>query len=635
MVLGDNNELWKTLFPVNKRTLRGRRYRAPVATRVLFSIIVLGLIVTVSFVANRASSNYVYTDGISQPENAPGSWAERRRLTSSDAEGEPKIDHCKPPKGEAKHFMTIDNPFDNAASGIPALLCYMLALIFLFVGIASVTDEMFVPALMVMSAKMKLSEDVAGATLMASASSAPELFTNIVDTFFMNSNVGIGTIVGSAVFNILVIIACTGALAHETLLIDWKPLTRDIFFYCASIIMLLSFVELDGTNGEIETWEGFSMFGFYIVYVLFMSKNDFFMDCLDSCCGGGANKEAGKSDEENPTAGVEMAGGAAPTTAAKWAEEARRAKVITVKGIPDMSEEERKSLEMNMTGFSQAVEISLASDGKTYYCHFENIVGDEKREMMNDVIKKVLPNDWEGVEVITGMVSLKATGDDDSEDEGSPGCLMMIIGGCNDAWMWTFNWTIPDVNSEDLQEQRDETTDEAEIARLDEQIEKKEKWYAIAFLNSILWIAVICYIMVFMVEKVGCILGIPPVVMGLTLLAAGTSIPDALGSVDVARQGMGDMAVANAIGSNVFDILIGLGLPWGLKPLLTPDKFVVNTDESITLFISILFGTVIMVLGIFMCTGWKLGRTVGLSLFGLYFVFVVFAIVYNFAVLEA
>lgn len=32
-------------------------------------------------------------------------------------------------------------------------------------------------------------------------------------------------------------------------------------------------------------------------------------------------------------------------------------------------------------------------------------------------------------------------------------------------------------------------------------------------------------------------------------------------------SGMGDMAVSNSIGSNVFDILVGLGLPWALKTL--------------------------------------------------------------------
>lgn len=40
-------------------------------------------------------------------------------------------------------------------------------------------------------------------------------------------------------------------------------------------------------------------------------------------------------------------------------------------------------------------------------------------------------------------------------------------------------------------------------------------------------------------SRIGCTLGIPTVVMGLTVLAAGTSVPDALGSIVVARDGMG------------------------------------------------------------------------------------------------
>ena len=50
--------------------------------------------------------------------------------------------------------------------------------------------------------------------------------------------------------------------------------------------------------------------------------------------------------------------------------------------------------------------------------------------------------------------------------------------------------------------------------------------------------------------------------MGLTFLAAGTSVPDLLTSVIVARQGQGDMAVSSSIGSNIFDVLVGLPFPW-------------------------------------------------------------------------
>ena len=50
--------------------------------------------------------------------------------------------------------------------------------------------------------------------------------------------------------------------------------------------------------------------------------------------------------------------------------------------------------------------------------------------------------------------------------------------------------------------------------------------------------------------------------MGLTLLAAGTSIPDLITSYLVASKGFGDMALSSSIGSNLFDICVGLPIPW-------------------------------------------------------------------------
>lgn len=55
-----------------------------------------------------------------------------------------------------------------------------------------------------------MSKDVAGATFMAAATSAPELFVNAIGTFITEGDIGVGTIVGSAVFNILAVPACCG-----------------------------------------------------------------------------------------------------------------------------------------------------------------------------------------------------------------------------------------------------------------------------------------------------------------------------------------------------------------------------------------------------------------------------------------
>lgn len=90
-------------------------------------------------------------------------------------------------------------------------------------------------------------------------------------------------------------------------------------------------------------------------------------------------------------------------------------------------------------------------------------------------------------------------------------------------------------------------------------------WYPFTFLISMVWISFYSYFMVWMITVIGSTLGIPDTVMGLTFVAAGVSVPDALSSIAVIKEGYGDMAVSNAIGSNVFDILVCLGLPWFIQ----------------------------------------------------------------------
>jgi len=90
-------------------------------------------------------------------------------------------------------------------------------------------------------------------------------------------------------------------------------------------------------------------------------------------------------------------------------------------------------------------------------------------------------------------------------------------------------------------------------------------WYPFTFLMSMVWISFYSYFMVWMITVIGSTLAIPDTVMGLTFVAAGVSVPDALSSIAVIKEGFGDMAVSNAIGSNVFDILVCLGLPWFIQ----------------------------------------------------------------------
>ena len=134
-----------------------------------------------------------------------------------------------------------------------ALAWNILVLIYMFLALAIVCDEYFVPSLEVMTDRLKLSPDVAGATLMAAGGSMPELCTSLLGTF-QGSNVGFGTIVGSAVFNVLFVIGCCAIFAKETLHLTWWPLFRDCVFYCLSLIVLAIFFGI-ATCKEIHWYE--------------------------------------------------------------------------------------------------------------------------------------------------------------------------------------------------------------------------------------------------------------------------------------------------------------------------------------------------------------------------------------------
>lgn len=151
---------------------------------------------------------------------------------------------------------------------------YAFGILYLFLALAIVCDEYFVPALEEMSGEnqLNMSLDVAGATLMAAGGSAPELFTSLFGTL-NESAVGFGTIVGSAVFNVLFVIGMCSLLSKEVLQLTWWPLFRDSSYYAASLLVLAMFVGVVSAE-EIEFWEALVLFLMYFGYVLIMYFNE-------------------------------------------------------------------------------------------------------------------------------------------------------------------------------------------------------------------------------------------------------------------------------------------------------------------------------------------------------------------------
>ncbi|KAK8783499.1 hypothetical protein V5799_010136 [Amblyomma americanum] len=122
------------------------------------------------------------------------------------------------------------------------------------------------------------------------------------------------------------------------------------------------------------------------------------------------------------------------------------------------------------------------------------------------------------------------------------------------------------------------------------------------------------------------------VVMGLTFLAAGTSIPDLITSVLVARKGFGDMAVSSSVGSNIFDVAVGLPLPWLLSCMIYGPVSVSSSGMACSIFI--LFMMLLFVIITIALFRWRMNVGLAMVMFFLYFVFIACSLILEYEVVR-
>jgi len=158
--------------------------------------------------------------------------------------------------------------FPDAADPGWIALFYFLGTLYMFLALAIVCDEFFVPSLEQITLRMDISNDVAGATLMAAGGSAPELFTSAIATF-KESDIGFAAIVGSAVFNVLFVIGVCAFTAPKPLELTWWPLARDCSYYAVTLALLAVFF-MPISKQKIEHFEAAILFALYFGYVVVM-----------------------------------------------------------------------------------------------------------------------------------------------------------------------------------------------------------------------------------------------------------------------------------------------------------------------------------------------------------------------------
>jgi len=501
-----------------------------------------------------------------------------------------------------------------------AVVFYILGVIYMFVALAIVCDEFFVPALDVIIEFLGCSEDVAGATFMAAGGSAPELFTSIIGVFIAFSDVGIGTIVGSAVFNILFVIGMCALFSKTVLHLTWWPLLRDCTFYSISLLTLIGFF-IDNT---IMWYEALGLLSIYFSYVAFMKINQYAERAAKKLLSKNKVTRVRSTDHLVPShhsAAAALAGVTGAAMSGVVAGETQK----THTGIPVLhaGSHFRHGLLQLMIHT-----IDPMHDGKV----------DEKATQLHAIASlKVLLDATKPQDGVNGTGG-GATGDL-AQDSGR--ASQGTEEGVQSAGQTNGNqMEVPEAEGEVQPEVLDM---KFPLKGLDKQItyivlfplifplwltlpdtrgERGKKFFYITFIGSILWIAAFSYLMVWWSTITGNAFSIPPEVMGLTFLAAGTSIPDLITSVIVARKGFGDMAVSSSVGSNIFDVTVGLPLPWLIFTIVF-QKPVTVSSAGMVCSIAILFLMLMLVFFSILIFNWKMTKGMGFSMFIFYFLFVI------------
>ena len=121
-------------------------------------------------------------------------------------------------------------------------------------------------------------------------------------------------------------------------------------------------------------------------------------------------------------------------------------------------------------------------------------------------------------------------------------------------------------------------------------------------------------------EAMAASLGVPQLVIGLTIVAMGTSLPELATSVVASIQGQRDIAVGNIIGSNIFNLLIVLGTASAVSPI-----GVEVPTTALTFDLPVMLAVALVCLPIFI-TGLRIDRLEGFIFLGFYVIYTTYLV---------
>ncbi|KAM9476989.1 sodium/potassium/calcium exchanger 3 isoform 2-T2 [Clarias gariepinus] len=508
---------------------------------------VMGLLLAV--LSGLANWTHRSSDAMSSASSAVSETWESRRLLQhfiNETEELKPARNCTQP---GVHEFP-DDIFTNQERMEGAVALHIVGAMYMFYALALVCDDYFVPSLEKICERLHLSEDVAGATFMAAGSSAPELFTSVIGVFITKGDVGVGTIVGSAVFNILCIIGVCGIFAGQAVRLSCWTLMRDSMYYTVSVATLIVFIY----DEKVTWWESLVLILMYVVYILIMKCNSYVVHYFERRKKKATNLGNGTASSTDLDDGCD-----ATAVLLKKANFHRKPSVLMVDELLSAYPHQLSFSEAGMrimitSHFSPRTRLTMASRmlimerQRLINGHFSN--GDSE-VIVKFPVRRGMENGIVGVE--RGLNTWRNGHRDDDTRGADPGTD-------------TENENEDNENNENDEEEEEEDENE------------------------------------------------------------GPFIP-------FHCPGLGDMAVSNSIGSNVFDILVGLGLPWALQTLAIDYGSIIHLNSKGLIFsVGLLLASVFLtVLGVHL-NKWTLDKRLGFVCLLMYAVFLCFSILIEFNV---
>jgi K+-dependent Na+/Ca+ exchanger-like protein len=643
---------------------------------------------------------------------------------------------------------------------------YTFGILYMFVALAIVCDEFFVPALECFVDEFGISMDVAGATFMAAGGSMPELFTSFIATFD-ETDVGFAAIVGSAVFNVLFVIAVCALASTETLTLTWWPLARDCTCYLVTLLTVFLFFKTGQDNcrecgcgcddpdspvrAEIHFYEALILLAEYGGYCALMKYNQKIQMWVKSKISKDSkvSPEGGSSSVLLPSGSKEMVDPhfLKPSTFRKGIVHllTQNAYLYETAGIAAVTlvagnlEDTFKSLDKNSDGELTQDEImvllekmGVKKDSSSIRTAMRRITRSGDDVVSFEAFKKWYIASEARIEVQIHNVFVDldkdASGYIEREEIGSLLIKMghkpteeeidHVLHELQQAKKGVQkSHSLKDIHSPKeshheppkTEESRkshdssqshggDETPKEAEESPDKITLEQFEEWYmkslffakhakkheleadadenaaisldapedasksamawyiftyplvaamyctlpdvrhekfqrnwkmaVLEFVLCLAWIGVFCTVLYDCIVVISNTVGIPVPVAAVTLLAGGTSVPDLLSSYIVARKGEGDMAVSSSIGSNIFDVTVGLPLPWlafcfAKMARGADEPYVKVSGGTIGFSLLVLIVMLVLVIGTIMACKWKLSKPLGITMLVFYVLFLV------------